>query len=65
MKKTKKPRFYLVKWEIELDAVSAKAAAREALLIQRDPESTATYFHVFEVDTDGNPLRDEEVRVDL
>ena len=35
-----------VKWEIDIDARTAKAAARQALKIQRDPESTATVFEV-------------------
>lgn len=35
-----------VKWEIDLDARTAKEAARKALSIQRDPESIATVFEV-------------------
>ena len=37
---------YRVVWEIELDAESPEDAAREALAIQRDPESEATFFDV-------------------
>ena len=37
---------YHVSWEIELDAESALDAARGALEMQRDPESTATVFTV-------------------
>jgi hypothetical protein len=39
-------REYLVRWEINLDATSPEQAAREALEIQRDPGSTATFFEV-------------------
>ena len=35
-----------VRWEIDLDARTAKEAARKALRIQRDPESIATVFEV-------------------
>jgi hypothetical protein len=37
---------YRVKWEIDIEAASAKKAAEEALKIQRDPESIATVFMV-------------------
>ena len=37
---------YRVRWEIDLDATSPEQAAREALEIQRDPGSTATFFEV-------------------
>lgn len=37
---------YHVTWEIEVDADNPIEAAREALKIQRDPESTATVFKV-------------------
>lgn len=37
---------YTVRWEIEIDAETPEEAAREALKIQRDPESTATVFDV-------------------
>ncbi len=35
-----------VKWEIDIDARTAREAAREALRIQRDPDSIATVFEV-------------------
>ena len=37
---------YLVEWYIDIEADTPEAAAREALTLQRDPESTATVFHV-------------------
>jgi hypothetical protein len=37
---------YTVTWVIEIEAESHEAAARQALAIQRDPESTATVFKV-------------------
>lgn len=37
---------YRVKWEIDVEADSHEEAARIALEIQRDPESTATFFMV-------------------
>jgi hypothetical protein len=37
---------YTVTWEIDVDAKTPKEAAREALKIQRDPNSTATVFSV-------------------
>ena len=37
---------YTVTWTIELDAESPADAARQALAIQRDPESIATFFTV-------------------
>lgn len=45
---------YRVRWEIDLDADSAHAAATEALAIQRDSESIATVFDVRE--PNGNHL---------
>ncbi len=55
---TVKPFF--VTWEIDIDASSPEEAARKALKIQRDPESVATVFDVF--DGDG---RSTATRVDL
>ena len=49
---------YRVTWEIDLDATSPRAAAREALRIQRDPESIATVFSVRETKSEI-PLADE------
>jgi hypothetical protein len=37
---------YKVTWVIDVDARSPKAAARKALAIQRDPNSSATVFDV-------------------
>ena len=39
---------YFVTWNIELDATSPEVAAEMALAIQRDPESIATVFTVFD-----------------
>jgi hypothetical protein len=51
---------YRVTREIDLDATSPRAAAREALRIQRDPESIATVFSVRETKSDI-PLDDEVI----
>ena len=51
---------YRVTWEIDLDATSPRAAAREALRIQRDPESIATVFSVRETKSEI-PLDDEVI----
>ena len=37
---------YHVTWNIDIDADTPEAAAREARRIQADPESTATVFSV-------------------
>lgn len=37
---------YRVRWEIDLEATSAKEAAQMALSIHRDPKSIATIFDV-------------------
>jgi hypothetical protein len=37
---------YLVTWTIEVDADSPEAAARLAQVIQRSPQSLATFFKV-------------------
>ena len=52
--------WFLVRWEIDLEATSAAEAARVALAIQRDPASTAT---VFTVRPHDDP--DAEVELDL
>ncbi len=49
---------YLVEWSIDIWAASPLEAAREALKIQRDPDSIATVFNI--IDEDG-----ESVDVDL
>lgn len=50
---------YRVLWEIDLIADNPKDAAREALAIQRNPESLATVFDVYRA------RRRKPVRVDL
>ncbi len=37
---------YKVTWTVDVEADDPVEAAREALRIQRDPESVATYFEV-------------------
>ncbi len=37
---------YVVRWEIDIEANSLEEAAKEALKIQRDPESEAIFFEV-------------------
>ena len=37
---------FKVTWEIEIEADTPEDAARQALAIQRDPESIATVFEV-------------------
>ena len=37
---------YLVTWQIDIEADSYREAAEQALVIQRDPDSTATVFDV-------------------
>lgn len=39
---------YYVTWSIEVEATSPKVAAEMALEIQRDPESIATVFMVYD-----------------
>ncbi len=50
--------WFLVRWEIDLEATSAEQAARAALAIQRDPTSIATFFTV-------RPLDDPDGEVEL
>ena len=50
---------YRVFWEIDIDANSHKDAAELALIIQRDPESTATVFDVQAEDDN------EAIKIDL
>ena len=40
------PRQYLISWFVDVDDDSPYEAARQALGMQRDPESTATIFTV-------------------
>ena len=39
---------YKVRWEINVDGETPVEAAKEALRIQTDPESTALVFEVFD-----------------
>jgi hypothetical protein len=39
---------YYIEWSIEIDADSPREAAEKALAIQRDPNSSATVFKVWE-----------------
>lgn len=45
---------YLVSWEIEIDAENPREAAKQALAIQRDPNSLSTVFEVIELPSDGS-----------
>lgn len=62
---------YHVIWEIDVDATSYRQAAKEALEVQRDPDSTATVFDVYRIDTGGEEdalklfAKCEPVRIDL
>jgi hypothetical protein len=42
---------YFIIWEIDIEAENAVEACRQALDIQRDKESMATVFSVFEEDS--------------
>ena len=42
-----KEKRYRVVWEIDIWATTPRRAAEEALLIQRDPASSATVFDVW------------------
>jgi hypothetical protein len=50
---------YRVTWQIDLEADTPEEAARQALVIQRDPSSIATVFEV------SNDCGDDAVQVDL
>lgn len=41
---------YVVKWRIEVDGKNYKDAAREALRMLRDPDTTALFFEVEDMD---------------
>jgi hypothetical protein len=41
---------YRVNWSIDLEADAPRAAAEEALRVQRDPQSIATVFQVQDMD---------------
>jgi hypothetical protein len=55
---------YVVVWSIDIWAETAEEAAREALKIQKDQESTATMFFVRKGPAHGVP-KGEGVFVDL
>lgn len=55
---------YRVVWEIDIEADTPKEAAKKALKIQRDPESTATVFDTFERG-DISQFSDIPITVDL
>jgi hypothetical protein len=56
--------FYVVSWDIDIDAESAVEAAREAKRIQADPKSGANVFDVREfTDTTDETL--EIIDLDL
>jgi len=42
---------YRVVWEIDIDAETPDDAAEAALLVQRDPDSIATFFTVEDLET--------------
>lgn len=48
---------FLVCWEIQLDAETAREAAEKALEIQRDPSSIATVFDVWAEDEEHDYYR--------
>jgi hypothetical protein len=49
---------YTVRWEIVIDADSPRDAARKALAIHRDPDSTATVFEILGINGEPNVLID-------
>lgn len=55
---TEEEKEYRVVWEIDIVASSPREAAKQALEIQRDPESLATVFDILDEDGDSH-------RVDL
>ena len=48
-----KMKEYLVTWKLNIDAESPRQAAEKALEIQRDPDSTATFFKVESMEPGG------------
>lgn len=51
---------YLLKWEINIEAETPQEAVKEALEIQRDPDSTALVFEVKDLRNLHNVLIDGE-----
>jgi len=56
---------YRVTWTIEVDAESEEDAARKALAIQRDVDSTATVFEVARYVSRPAQLMTSTKRIDL
>lgn len=56
-------KYYRVVWEIDLEADSHEEAAAKALAIQRDPNSIATVFRVWDARHRELPMRG--VTIDL
>jgi len=61
---------YRVRWEINLDAESAQEAAKKALAIHRNSESTATVFDVswtpgWKPEKNAKRGRTRKIRIDL
>ena len=54
---------YRVTWKIDVEAKSAKEAAKQALFVQRDPVSTATIFDVTYHKVIGKGLKKKSVYV--
>jgi len=54
---------YLLKWEIDIYALSPESAAGKALTVQRDPRSTATIFEVKNVDTGYREMIDYQAKL--
>lgn len=51
---------YRITWEVDIEAYSPEDAARQALSMQRDPESIATVFQVSDVITGESVTLDTE-----
>lgn len=52
---------FTVTWTIQINALTPRKAAEEALKIQRDAFSTATLFEVFDEEGDKTTIDLEEV----
>jgi len=53
------PNYYIT-WDIQIEADSPEDAAREALEIQRNPESIATVFTVVDEETNAAAVIDAD-----
>lgn len=56
------PRVYRVIWEIDVEASGPLAAAVQAVITQRDPDSTANVFRIYEAEYE---TPDDAVEIDL